>query len=114
MGVKELVAEHRQERRQDERRYFKTTVACQMGPRGQERTLFGQVVNVSANGAQILFDGDIRSGEEIDLIFLNENRDTIADVHGKVVWHHRENASSYRIGVQLARQLTYEEIASIA
>lgn len=109
-----LVADQRQERRQDERRYFKTTVACQMGPRGAERTLFGQVVNASASGAQILFDGDIRSGEEIDLTFLDERRDTIADVHGTVVWHHRETANSYRIGVQLARQLTYEEIASIA
>lgn len=114
MGVVDRVEEPRLERRQDTRRHFKTTVVCQMGPRGAERTLFGQVVNVSANGAQILCKGDIRSGEEIDLTFLNERRDTIADVHATVVWHRQEGPQAYRIGVSLDRQLTYEEIASIA
>lgn len=108
------MADQRHERRQDERRSFKTTVVCQMGPRGSERTLFGQVVNISTNGAQILCKGDIRSGEEIDLTFLNERRDTIAQVHARVVWHQQEGPQAFRMGVNLVRQLTYEEIASIA
>jgi hypothetical protein len=114
VGVTQVVADHSHERRQDERRHFKTTVVCQMGPRGAERAVFGQVVNISANGAQILCKGDIRSGEQIQLTFLNERRDTIADVGATVVWHRGEGPGAYRLGVNLARQLTYEEIASIA
>ncbi|MBX9653269.1 PilZ domain-containing protein [bacterium] len=105
---------HPNERRQDERRYFKTTVICSIGPRGSERTLFGQVVNISAWGVQILCKGDIQSGEELDLTFMNERRETIAEIHARVVWHHQEGPGAFRIGVRLDRELTYEEIASIA
>ncbi len=103
------------ERRQGSpRRYFKTTVICSLGPRGSEQTLFGQVVNISATGAQILFKGDIRSGETVDLTFLSERRETIANLPANVVWHHSEGPSAFRIGVQFDREMTYEEIASIA
>lgn len=102
------------ERRQDERRFFKTTVICTTGGKGSENTLFGQVVNVSSSGAQILCKADIRSGEELDLTFLNERRETIANVRSAVVWHHPEGPGAFRIGVRLDRELTYEELASIA
>lgn len=102
------------ERRQDERRHFKTTVILSMGTRGKEQTLFGQVVNVSISGAQILCKADIRSGEDLDLTFLNERRETIADAKAKVVWHHVEAPGAYRIGVRLDRDLSYEELSSIA
>jgi hypothetical protein len=85
-----------------------------MGPRGSEQTLFGQVVNISATGAQILFRGDIRSGEVLDLTFLSERRETIANLSASVVWHHSEGPNAYRIGVQFDREMTYAEIASIA
>jgi hypothetical protein len=102
------------ERRQGERRIFKTTVICSMGPRGSERTLFGQVVNISTSGCQLLCKGDIRSGEGLDLTFLNERRETIADTTASVVWHHQEGPGAYRIGVRFQRELTYEEISDIA
>ncbi|MBY0587400.1 PilZ domain-containing protein [bacterium] len=103
------------ERRQGQpRRYFKTTVICSMGPRGSEVTLFGQVVNLSSTGAQVLFRGDIRSGESLDLTFLNERRETIANLGAVVVWHHSEGPTAFRIGVRFDREMTYEEIASIA
>ena len=78
------------ERRKDERRYFKTTAICSIGPSGSERTLFGQVINLSVWGVQILCKEDIVSGEELDLTFMNEHRDTIAEAHARVVWHHKE------------------------
>jgi hypothetical protein len=85
-----------------------------MGPRAIETTLFGQVVNLSSTGAQILFKGDIRSGESLDLTFLNERRETIANLSATVVWHHAEGPAAFRIGVRFDREMTYEEIASIA
>lgn len=100
-------------RRQADRRYFKTTAMCQRGRNGLGEIVTSTILNVSATGAQLLVRGNFDENEEFYLALVSPRRTTIAELKSTVRWRKPEGPSVFRLGVSFDRPLTDGEIAEV-
>jgi hypothetical protein len=102
-----------EDRRQAQRRYYKTQAICHKGKDGLGDVVTGQLLNLSAAGAQVLVRAGFDENEELYLALVNPRRQTIAELHGAVRWRQPEGPGVLRIGIAFDRLLTDEELSAV-
>lgn len=102
-----------EDRRQAQRRYYKTQAICQKGKDGLGDVVTGQLLNLSTSGAQVLVRAGFDANEEFYLALVNPRRQTIAELYSTVRWRQPEGPGVLRIGVAFDRLLTDEELSAV-
>lgn len=102
-----------EDRRAADRLYHKSSIVCHRGIDGLGPLVLGQVMNVSATGAQALLNGELREGEEIFAALVGIRRQTVAEVRAAVRWRRKEHEGVWRVGISFYRPLTDRELEQL-
>ncbi|MFO0948306.1 MAG: PilZ domain-containing protein [Planctomycetota bacterium] len=107
------VIESGENRRQAERRYFRSTVILHPGSQGLGNLSTGHLLNVSTSGAAIMTRGTYSVGERLYLAIQNPRRETVREIQGEIRWVQHVAHDVHQFGLAFREPLTLGEISRI-
>jgi c-di-GMP-binding flagellar brake protein YcgR len=96
-----------QETRATDRVGCRTKVSCR---RAGADPVNGQLMNLSAGGAQLIIRGSFEIGERLGLVLFSPRLELVSETDAEIRWKRPEGPGAVRLGVQFSSPLAPEQL----